>query len=215
MRTRVAFTRRSLKAAPELLLPPIVRASSRCFVVAVLWTNALSDSADGAKGVADPAFGRRDSQTVMPLRIHCPANNGATGRCAASAGLLGYVCREGKRSELACKDTSKSQACKSLRPAPGASHRLRTCEQLRAVQSIGLGRCETYRTRASAPPSLQLGFHSRKQQSSSRDAARNNRSGPLQLSRARLHCLRRTAVKHHGLRRRSVHLVHPPPLNRV
>ena len=31
-----------------------------------------------------------------------------TGARAAFSGLLGYVCRESKRSELACKDTSKS-----------------------------------------------------------------------------------------------------------
>ena len=50
-------------AAHELPLLQIVRASSRCLLGAVLWTNAVPDSARGVKSFADPA--RDWSSSVM------------------------------------------------------------------------------------------------------------------------------------------------------
>ena len=54
------FSRRSQRQLQELLQTPIVRAAFRCFVLAVLWTNAISDSAEGVKSLADPV---RDSRS--------------------------------------------------------------------------------------------------------------------------------------------------------
>ena len=73
--------------------------SSSCFLRAVLWDECDSCAVQSLQKLCDPEFGAPRfvaSDFVMPPP---PANNGATGRCAASAGLMGYVSCERNAAE--------------------------------------------------------------------------------------------------------------------
>ena len=193
MRARASLLRFVARGSCELPCSKSLRAAVRSLVPQSFGTNATPALRSALKSFADLAVAQPNIRSHNDGSATNGQRDAETGACAASRGLRGYVCREGKRSALAVQDTSKSQASVPNRceRRTRAVARLRAREQLRTVQSIGLGRCETYRTRASAPPLYSLGF-------------------TLESSSAR-----REAVIHHGHRSGRVHLVHFDAINRV
>ena len=71
-------------------------------MLAVLWTNAVSDSAEGVKkSWTTQLFVHQFAEAVIVMESHGWPAAAGTGARAAFSGLLGYVCREEQNRTLA------------------------------------------------------------------------------------------------------------------